>query len=85
MNKIIKSFYTIAIAVAVMSLYNCKPQGPKEALMGGAAAKAYVAPGQYDEFYSFVSGGFNGQIGVYGVPSGRLLKILPVFSVFPEN
>ena len=32
-----------------------------------------------------MSGGFNGQIGVYGLPSGRLLKIVPVFSQFPEN
>jgi nitrous-oxide reductase len=47
--------------------------------------KVYVPPGQYDEFYNIVSGGFNGQIGIYGIPSGRLFKILPVFSVFPEN
>jgi nitrous-oxide reductase len=53
--------------------------------MGDAASKVYVPPGQYDEFYNIVSGGFNGQIGVYGIPSGRLLKILPVFSVSPEN
>jgi nitrous-oxide reductase len=53
--------------------------------MGDAASKVYVAPGQYDEFYNIVSGGFNGQIGVYGIPSGRLFKILPVFSVFPES
>ena len=37
------------------------------------------------EFGKSLLRGFNGQIGVYGVPSGRLLKILPVFSVFPEN
>jgi len=50
-----------------------------------AAKKVYVAPGEYDEFYAFMSGGFNGQIGVHGLPSGRLLKIVPVFSVNPEN
>lgn len=50
-----------------------------------AAQKAYVAPGTHDEFYAFLSGGFNGQIGVYGLPSGRLLRIIPVFSQFPEN
>ena len=36
--------------------------------------KAYVAPGKYDEFYNFVSGGFSGQMSVYGLPSGRLLQ-----------
>jgi nitrous-oxide reductase len=32
-----------------------------------------------------VSGGFNGQMNVYGLPSGRLLKVVPIFSVNPEN
>ena len=47
---------------------------------GDAAEKVYVAPGKYDEFYAFFSGGFDGQVGVYGLPSGRLLKHVPVFS-----
>jgi nitrous-oxide reductase len=50
-----------------------------------AASKVYVPPGSYDEFYAFFSGGFSGQVTVYGLPSGRLLKIIPVFSQFPEN
>lgn len=54
-------------------------------LSASAAQKVYVAPGKYDEFYSFLSGGFSGQLSVYGLPSGRLLKIIPVFSVNPEN
>src|SRR5690606_38983592 len=82
LNKIVLAINTLVIASAVTG---CKPTGPEQALTGDAATKAYVAPGQYDEFYNIVSGGFNGQIGVYGLPSGRLLKILPVFSVAPEN
>ncbi|HEY9176286.1 MAG TPA: Sec-dependent nitrous-oxide reductase [Flavipsychrobacter sp.] len=66
-------------------LQGCKMKNAESVVTGNAAAKAYVAPGQYDEFYNFVSGGFNGQVSVYGLPSGRLLKIIPVFSVFPEN
>ena len=42
-----------------------------------ASAKVYVAPGEYDEFYVFMSGGFSGQVAVYGLPSGRLLKRHP--------
>ena len=68
-----------------MTFYQCKPKGPAEVTMGDAASKVYVAPGKYDEFYNIVSGGFNGQIGVYGIPSGRLLRIIPVFSLSPEN
>src|SRR5690606_4967843 len=52
---------------------------------GDAASKVYVAPGQHDDYYAFMSGGFSGQVSVYGLPSGRLLKIVPVFSVNPEN
>ena len=80
-----KSFVSLAAVVTAFALGSCKPQGPQSAATGDAAKRVYVAPGQYDEFYNIVSGGFNGQLSVYGVPSGRLLKILPVFSVHPEN
>jgi nitrous-oxide reductase len=50
-----------------------------------AAERVYVGPGKYDEFYAFMSGGFDGQVGVYGLPSGRLLKHVPVFSQNAEN
>ncbi|MDX9856714.1 MAG: Sec-dependent nitrous-oxide reductase [candidate division Zixibacteria bacterium] len=52
---------------------------------GDAASKVYVAPGTHDEFYAFMSGGFSGQVGVYGLPSGRLLRHVPVFSQNAEN
>lgn len=32
-----------------------------------------------------MSGGFSGQVSVYGLPSGRLLKVIPVFSQNAEN
>ncbi|MEK6480944.1 Sec-dependent nitrous-oxide reductase [Catalinimonas sp. 4WD22] len=50
-----------------------------------AASKVYVAPGNHDEFYAFMSGGFSGQISVYGLPSGRLFRVIPVFSQDPEK
>ena len=71
--------------VAALGYQGCRPGGAKTAVTGDAAEKVYVAPGKYDEFYSFVSGGFNGQMSVYGFPSGRLLRIIPVFSAQPEN
>ena len=52
---------------------------------GDAAQRVYVAPGKYDEYYAFLSGGFNGQMMVYGLPSGRLLKLIGVFSQNPET
>ena len=48
----------LLLAVGFSGLTSCKPKGTQSAA-GGDAAKAYVAPGKYDEFYSFVSGGFS--------------------------
>lgn len=76
----------IALAfVIAASMFACKPKNAGTAISGDAAAKAYVAPGKYDEYYNFVSGGFSGQMSVYGLPSGRLLRVVPVFSVDPEK
>jgi nitrous-oxide reductase len=52
---------------------------------GDASAKVYVAPGQKDELYMFASGGFSGNVAVYGLPSGRLFAQVPVFSQYAEK
>lgn len=49
------------------------------------ASRVYVAPGDKDEFYAFFSGGFSGQVSVYGLPSGRMFRRIPVFSVDAEK
>ena len=67
-------------------LHSCKPKKTGQIAVDDDAAKqVYVAPGHYDEYYDFVSGGFSGQVAVYGIPSGRLLKVIPVFSQNGEN
>jgi nitrous-oxide reductase len=74
----------IAGAVLVVALpFACRGSGSLAS--GDAASRVYVPPGQHDEFYAFFSGGFSGQLTVYGLPSGRLLKQIPVFSQHPEN
>jgi nitrous-oxide reductase len=72
---------------AIATLYACATTNkPQSSLTSGdAAARVYVAPGSYDEFYAFLSGGYSGQIAVYGLPSGRLLKQVAVFSQFPDE
>ncbi|MFN3939749.1 MAG: nitrous oxide reductase, partial [Chitinophagales bacterium] len=76
----------MAMAAVMLAIsIGCKPKGASTAISGNAAEKVYVAPGQYDEFYLFASGGFSGQIGVYGLPSGRLLRVIPIFSVDAEK
>jgi nitrous-oxide reductase len=82
MNKFLITLGSIAVIATTQS---CKMKNADSVVSGDAATKVYVAPGKYDEFYNFVSGGFSGNVTVYGLPSGRLLKTIPVFSVFPEN
>jgi nitrous-oxide reductase len=72
-----------AVLAAVVA--GCGGGASPAADVGDAAQRVYVAPGQYDEFYFFASGGFSGQVAVYGLPSGRLLKVVPVFSQNAEN
>ena len=81
---------TLAVAIGVASLlaacHSSAPATLTSAVSGAnAAARVYVPPGQKDEFYAFFSGGFSGQVSVYGLPSGRLLKVIPVFSQDPQE
>ena len=62
-----------------------RPVKPGGLVAGDASAQVYVAPGQKDELYMFASGGFSGNVGVYGLPSGRLLAQVPVFSQYAEK
>lgn len=75
-----------ALVLASAFIISCGGGGKKEnASFTDAASKVYVAPGQHDEFYGFMSGGFSGQLTVYGLPSGRLFRRIPVFSVDAEK
>lgn len=84
MKKIFFTAVTLS-AVIMLSISACKPKNASDSISGDAAERVYVAPGKYDELYNFVSGGFSGQVSVYGIPSGRLLRVIPVFSMDPEK
>ncbi|HSR39725.1 MAG TPA: Sec-dependent nitrous-oxide reductase [Phnomibacter sp.] len=78
------SVLALIMAATGFLFESCKPKNAGSVAVGDAA-KAYVPPGKHDEFYNFVSGGFSGQMSVYGLPSGRLFRVVPVFSVDPEK
>lgn len=79
------SIVVVAMALIVgFRMTGCSSSG-SGALNADAAQKVYVEPGKFDEFYNFVSGGFSGQVTVYGLPSGRLLRVIPVMSQHPES
>jgi nitrous-oxide reductase len=86
MKKFVKGLIPVAAGVALITWADsCKPKNASNAVTGDAASRVFVAPGKYDEFYNFVSGGFSGQLSIYGLPSGRLFRVVPVFSVDPEK
>ncbi|MBC9798313.1 Sec-dependent nitrous-oxide reductase [Sinomicrobium sp. FJxs] len=87
MKLTIKSLPIFALmAVMFSGCNNSKsPNGNRGALASTAAEKVYVPPGEHDEFYAFFSGGYSGNLTVYGLPSGRMFKEIPVFSQFPTN
>ncbi len=81
------SYLTMSILGLAAVLTSCQPKSKTTngALSSNAAERVYVAPGEHDEFYAFLSGGFSGQLSVYGLPSGRLFKVIPVFSQDAEK
>ncbi|MFK5890300.1 MAG: Sec-dependent nitrous-oxide reductase [Flavobacteriaceae bacterium] len=85
MKSILKSTFLAIVALSFFTACNSGQNKKGGALVTNAAERVYVAPGQYDEFYAFISGGFSGQLAVYGLPSGRLFRVIPVFSQDPEK
>ncbi|MCF6180450.1 Sec-dependent nitrous-oxide reductase [Lutibacter sp.] len=83
--KSIFAFLTVAVFLVSCNPAPTSSKSSKGALASNAAEKVYVAPGQYDEYYAFLSGGFSGQLAVYGLPSGRLFRVIPVFSQDPQE
>jgi nitrous-oxide reductase len=81
-KQLLAGGFVVALALGVFA---CQEGGMQTAAVRDAASAVYVAPGEYDEFYAFMSGGYSGHVTVYGLPSGRLLKIIPVFSQHAEN
>tara|TARA_R110002072_G_scaffold59514_3_gene151623 strand:+ start:51965 stop:53926 length:1962 start_codon:yes stop_codon:yes gene_type:complete len=78
----------LSLFSAVLFLTSCGNNNNSSsggALNSSAAEKVYVAPGEQDEFYAFMSGGYSGNLTVYGLPSGRMFKEIPVFSQFPTS
>lgn len=88
MKKTINLLVALVMAAGLVSCNNGgdkKSKNGKGGLASNVAEKVYVAPGEYDEYYGFFSGGFSGNLTVYGLPSGRMFKEIPVFSQFPTS
>src|SRR5215510_7451210 len=67
---------TVAATLAIVQTLGC---GATRSARSIAAEKIYVAPGELDKYYGFLSGGQSGSVFVVGIPSGRLIREIPIF------
>ena len=68
---------TAAPATPIEEIIRERNLTPDEA---AAALKVFVPPGRYDDFVMVTSGGHRGSVMLYGIPSMRLLKEVPVYA-----
>ncbi len=79
----LKSLFTL-LALAPLVLVGCNSDNTTKkekaaAQNASAAQQVYVAPGKLDDYYAFLSGGQSGSVFVYGLPSCRFIKEIPIF------
>jgi nitrous-oxide reductase len=82
LKKVLSSIIGLAVGLLVAFLLFSNPNTntPTTASAESAAEKVYVPFGEQDEYYLFASGGHSGQMFIYGVPSMRHIRTVPVFS-----
>src|SRR6266540_2333132 len=67
------------IGAVAIQVAGCGTIGSARSARASAAERVYVAPGELDKYYAFLSGGQSGSVFVVGIPSGRLIREIPVF------
>jgi nitrous-oxide reductase len=83
--KIISVKNSIAFAglAAALCVAGCSDSTSKKAKAetqsASDAQRVYVAPGKLDDYYAILSGGQSGSIFIYGIPSCRFIKEIPIF------
>src|SRR5947208_3468820 len=73
---------TVTVGAVAFLGCNSDSSGKKQkaAMQNASAAQqVYVAPGKLDDYYAILSGGQSGSVFVYGIPSCRLIKEIPIF------
>jgi nitrous-oxide reductase len=75
-----RRIFAALLVVALLAPAGCR-RGDTESTetKKDLASAVYVPIGQWDKYYAFLSGGQSGGVFVYGLPSGRFIRQIPVF------
>jgi len=84
MSKRTSKFWILSTVVVVGLALGAACQNVTQTAQGGAdlgnlASRTYVPVGEWDKYYAFLSGGQSGSVFVYGLPSGRYIRSIPVY------
>ena len=87
MRTKITCLIVIALASVFVAGCNIEKEGRSatQSDIQKAAMQTYMPPGKLDEFYMFTGNGHSGNVGVYGLPSMRLIVTIPVFTPYPAT
>lgn len=84
MKKLISAIAGLVTGFLIFTVFFSAPADSQtvgsQSLAASPADKVYVPFGEMDEYYLFASGGHSGQMFIYGVPSMRHIRTVPVFS-----
>jgi nitrous-oxide reductase len=67
----------LVASLALMAACQAPSEGPQDG--DSLASRTFVPVGEWDKYYAFLSGGQSGGVFVYGLPSGRLIRSIPVY------
>jgi nitrous-oxide reductase len=85
-NFLLKAGAAVGSSAVAWNLAGCDDGSTSTAAPAGTPktviehGPTHVAPGQMDSYYGFWSGGQSGEVRIFGVPSMRELKRIPVFN-----
>lgn len=75
-----RRFCAALLTLLLLAPTGCRTGAPESAATTkDLASKVYVPVGQWDKYYAFLSGGQSGGVFVYGLPSGRFIRQIPVY------
>jgi len=79
-TRAMRPLFTALLVVALLASAGCRSGDTGSTdTNDDLASRVYVPIGQWDKYYAFLSGGQSGGVFVYGLPSGRFIRQIPVF------